>query len=79
MSEPTARINLPLESFPVRMELIHWQTGEVLWERNIKAPANVARVRIPGRAALKAPVITRMTLANGEVLQSPPPPETIPV
>lgn len=78
MSEPPARINLPLEAFPISMELIEWRTGEVLWEKFIEAPADVARVRIPGRAELNAPVIARMTLANGEVHQSPPPPETIP-
>lgn len=77
---PVAFADLPLDFYPFTVELIHWQTGEVLWSRSVAAPVPGTRsaLKIPGRAELGAPVSVRIRYGNGIVVNTPPPAETIP-
>lgn len=69
---------LPRYSFPITVQLLHWQNRTVLWERIIEAPHGLEGIRIPGRRELGVPVIVRATFGDGEVREQKPPSDTIP-
>lgn len=63
---PVAFTDLPLDLYPLTVELIHWQTGEVLWSQTVEAPVRGTRhvMKIPGRSELGAAVRVRIQPAN---------------
>ncbi len=55
---------LPPDAFPILIELVRDDTGQVVWEQNVIRPS---LVRIPGFGGQGFRVHGRVTFGNGEV------------
>jgi hypothetical protein len=68
---PSAFHDLPASAFPFTMELLDAETREVRWSQRVTGPA---AVRVPSRDEINngKPLASRVTFADGEVVETEP-------